>query len=195
MVKAKGEADYQALISHYQLMQRTAKQAVYVDRLWEHLCHMILPRATQGGFQLEGLSGQRKGKRIIKEPISVECGDAATMANVVKAGKYFQPTASNFPVIDAAVEEEGVFYGLQMTVASSHPSSASHTAALLEKMPNLQLVWVVDSTQKTHIKAAQGFEYSATEKSDATLQAKLSNVPQWLLVLDFPKTNPFLINQ
>ena len=194
VIMAKGEQDWKGLISHYELMRRQEWQGVYLGHLWEHLCHKIVPLGSKGGFTLEPLSeSKKKNVKILKEGVKMEQGGATDMQRVVDAGNYFQPSAPNFPVIDAAVKEGNVIYGFQMTVASSHPPKAHEAADLLQLFPKLQLVWVVDGAKKDHIKTKQGFEKSKDprKKVDEKTFNELENVPQWLLKLQFPKENPF----
>lgn len=197
VIDGKAEADYRALIGHYEQMRRSEWQGAYVGHLWEHLCHKILPAGIQEGYQLEPLSDVRsKTRRIIKEGIAVGIGSMVDMSALLQAGEYFQPAAPNFPVVDAALMEGNFVYGFQMTVASSHPPKAREAAELLESMPGgkeFHLVWVVDGAKKDHIKTPQSFVQSkiAAEKLDDTAMKKLQQVPQWLLKLHFPKENPF----
>ena len=124
----------------------------------------------------------------------MEQGDAHNMQKVVEAGKYFLPTAPNFPVIDAAVKDDEVVYGFQMTVASSHAPKAHEAAKLMKIYPKLQLVWVVDGARPYQIRTKQRFEQSKAKAkmvNDVTM-TQLEEVPQWLLKLQFPKENPFI---
>jgi hypothetical protein len=195
VIQAAGQANYFALITHYEAMWRSEWQGAYVGHLWEHLCQKILPLGSSDGLQLVPLSSDRKKNvRIIKKALEVECGSMSDLKRVLDSGKYFQPTATKFAVIDAAVKEGNVVYGFQMTVASGHPPKAHEAAELLRSFPSLQLVWVVDAAKKDHINAPQDFEQSrdpAKKVDDGTLK-RLKKVPQWLLKLEFPKENPFV---
>ena len=193
VVEAKVEEDYEALIEHYERVRRQMWQGAYLGHLWEHLCHKILPLGAKDGFKLEPLGKGKKNVKILKAEVAVEQGGVDDMESVVEAGRYFQPSAPNFPVIDAAVKEGEAVYGFQMTVASSHPPKAHEAAELLQRFPSLQLVWVVDGAKQDHIKKKQRFEQSKdpVKKVDATTLEKLEKVPQWLLKLQFPKENPF----
>lgn len=195
VIQVAGQADYSALITHYEFMRRSEWQGVYMGHLWEHLCHKILPLGNGDGLQLVPLSSDRKKNvRIIKKALEVECGSMSDLKRVLDSGKYFQPRATNFAVIDAAVKEDNVVYGFQMTVASNHSSNAHEAAQLLASFPSIHLVWVVDAAKNDHIKALQGFQQSmdpAKKVDDETLK-RLQKIPQWLLKLEFPKENPFI---
>ncbi len=195
IIQAVGQADYSALLTHYEAMRRSEWQGAYGGHLWEHLCQKILPLGSSDGLQLEPLSSDRtKNVRIIKKAIEVERGSMSDLKRVLDSGKYFQPTATNFAVIDAAVKEGNVVYGFQMTVASGHPPKAHEAMELLRSFPSLQLVWVVDAAKNDHIKALQGFEQSRdlAKKVDDEALKRLKKIPQWLLKLEFPKENPFI---
>jgi hypothetical protein len=116
------------------------------------------------------------------------------LKRVLDSGKYFQPTMTNFAVIDAAAKEGNDVYGFQMTVASGHAPKAHEAAELLASFPSIQLVWVVDAAKNDCIKALQGFEQlrdPAKKVDDETLK-RLKKIPQWLLKLELPKENPFI---
>jgi hypothetical protein len=193
VVQAKGASDYLALLQHYESVRRQRWQGAYLGHLWEHLCHKILPLGAKDGFKLEPL-GKGKTKGVLKKAVEMKQGDADDMQIVVDDCHYFQPSAPNFPVIDAALKEGKAVYGFQMTVASSHPPKAHGTADLVRRFPSLQLVWVVDGAKQDHINTKQGFEQSKdpAKKVDAATLKKLEKVPQWLLKLQFPKENPFI---
>lgn len=196
VIQAVGQANYSALITHYESVRRLEWQGAYAGHLWEHLCHKILPLGNSDGLQLVPLSPDRKKNvRIIKKALEVECGSMSDLKRVLDSGKYFKPKATNFAVIDAAVKEDNVVYGFQMTVARAHPPKAHEVAELFASCPSIHLVWVVDAAKNDHIKALQGFEQSRDpdKEVDAEMLKRLKKIPQWLLKLEFPKENPFVI--
>ncbi len=197
VVEAKARQDYNKLINHYEQVRRHEWQGGYCGHLWEHLCHAIIPLGTKDEFVLEPLSNDKKqNRRIVKSAVTVVKGRLEDMMAALKKGCYFQPSASNFPVIDAVVMEGNDVFGLQMTVASSHPPKAYQAAKLLNTIAEgkqLHLVWVVDGAKGDHIKTMQSFQQSksAAEKVDAAQMSKLDALPQWVLKLPFPKESPF----
>jgi hypothetical protein len=135
VVAIAGQKSYEALKRHYQDVSGLQWYGAYVGHLWEHLCHVIIPRGTKEGLLLEPLSKKGKNSRIVKKPVVIEEGALLDMMAVLQKGCYFRPRAANFPVIDAAVLEKNTVFGLQMTVASSHPPKAHRAAELLKAIP------------------------------------------------------------
>jgi hypothetical protein len=196
VVVATAKRDYKALITHYEHTRHQEWQGAYRGHLWEHLCHAIIPLGTKDGLKLERLN-KKQNRFIIKGAVAIEKGKLEDMLVALGKGCYFQPSARNFPVFDAMVMEGNDVYGLQMTVASSHPPKAYHAARLLESIlagRKLHLVWVVDGAKEDHIRTVQSFKQSKTpaKKVDASMIAKLQNLPQWVLKLPFPKESPFI---
>lgn len=197
IVETEARTDYHKLIAHYEEVRRSEWQGAYCGHLWEYLCHAIVPLSTKKGLKLEPLTkGTKQNRHIVKKALVTEKGKLENMLASFENGCYFQPSASNFPVIDAAVMEGNDIFGFQMTVASSHPPKAYHTARLLESIPagkKLHLVWVVDGAKESHIEKAQSFQQSKSpaKKVDASQMDKLQSLPQWLLKLSFPKESPF----
>ena len=197
VVEASARRDYRKLIEHYERTRLQEWQGAYCGHLWEHLCHSIIPLGTKKELKLEPLTQGLKGRRILEKAVTVEKGNMADMMSVLGRGCYFQPLASNFPVIDAAVMVGNDVFGFQMTVDSSHSPKAHETIKLLDAMPDgkkFHLVWVVDPARSDRIKKAQSFQQSksASEKASVTQMSKLEAIPQWLLELKFPKESPFL---
>jgi hypothetical protein len=198
VVEAAAKQDYAKLIAHYEATRREKWQGAYCGHLWEHLCHIIIPRGSTKGLLLEPLTTKRNGRnrRILKSAVNIEPGTLGNVGSILQKGCYFRPVAANFPVIDGALMEGNDVYGLQMTVASSHPLKAHEASELLNALPEgkrLHLVWVVDGAKEDRIKTAQPFVQSkvAAEKVDKRTIQKLQEVPQWLLKLPFPKESPF----
>ncbi len=198
IVETEARRDYHKLIAHYEEVRRIAWQGAYCGHLWEHLCHAIIPLGAKEGLRLEPLTQSKiQNRRVVKSAVAVKKGKLEDMMATLQEGCYFQPSASNFPVIDALVMEGNDIFGLQMTVASSHPPKAYQTTKLLETTlsagKKLHLVWVVDGAKEDHIKTMQSFQKSksAAEKVDAAQMSKLQALPQWVLKLPFPKENPF----
>ena len=192
IVEAEAKRNYEKLIAHYEEVRRTKWQGAYCGHLWEHLCHAIIPLGTEKGLKLEPLT-EKKSLGIVEKPVTVEKGNMADMMSVLGRGCYFQPSASNFPVIDAAVMVGSDVFGFQMTVASSHSPKAHETIKLLDAMPDgkkFHLVWVVDPARSDNIKRAQSFQQS--KSASVAEMSKLEAIPQWLLELKFPKESPFL---
>jgi hypothetical protein len=197
IVETAGKSNYEKLILHYERTRRQEWQGAYCGHLWEHLCHEIIPLGTKEGLKLEPLTeGKKQNRRIIKKPLVVEKGKLETMMAALQKGCYFQPSAANFPVIDAMVMEGNDLYGFQMTVAS-HPFVAHETLKLLEAIPagkNLHLVWVVDGVKEGHISTMQSFVQpkDLAKKVNVAKMKELHNLSQWLLKLSFPKESPFI---
>jgi hypothetical protein len=198
VVETQAKQDYKKLIGHYEEVRRSPWQGAYCGHLWERLCHEIIPLGTKEGLKLEPLTeGKKQKRRVIKKPLVVEKGKLETMIAALEKGCYFQPSAANFPVIDAMVMEGNDLYGFQMTVASGHPPVAHETLKLLEAIPagkSLHMVWVVDGVKEGHISTIQSFVQpkDLAKKVNATKMEKLQNIPQWLLKLSFPKESPFI---
>jgi hypothetical protein len=197
IVETEAQRDYNRLIAHYQQVRRAEWQGAYCGHLWEHLCHAIIPLGTKKGLKLEPLpKGKKQNRRVVKNAVTVMKGKLEDMMAVLEKGCYFQPSAANFPVVDAIMMEGNDVFGFQMTVASAHPPKAHEAAKLLEIVSagkKLHLVWVVDGEKKDHIETAQTFQQSksAAKKVDASQMIKLQALPQWVLKLSFPKENPF----
>jgi hypothetical protein len=198
IIEAAVRSDYKKLIRHYEEVRRQDWLGAYYGHLWEHLCHEIIPLGTKEGLKLEPVTKDKtKNRRVIKNPLVMEKGKLESMMAALQKGCYFQPSAANFPVIDAMVMEGNDLYGLQMTVASSHPPIAHETLKLLEAIPagkSLHMVWVVDGVKEGHITTVQSFVQpkDPTKKVDAAEMKKLQNMPQWVLKLSFPKESPFI---
>ena len=198
IVETEARRDYQNLISHYEKVRRSEWQGAYSGHLWEHMCHAIVPLGTKEGFRLEPLAQNKtQNRRIVKSGLVVKKGKLEDMMTLLEEGCYFQPTASNFPVIDAAVMAGKDVFGFQMTVGSSHAPKAHEALKLLNAIPAgkmLHLVWVVDPVKEHHIKTAQTFQQSkkAAKMVDTSQMAKLHALPQWLLKLSFPQENPYV---
>ena len=199
IVETQAQRDYHNLIAHYEEARRTQWQGAYSGHLWEHLCHAIIPlSSTKDGLKLEPLAqGKNTNRRVIKKAVAVRKGKLEDMMVALEDGCYFQPWASNFSVIDAAVMEGSNVFGFQMTVGSKHPPKAHEAVKLLTALPagkRLHLVWVVDSAKEAHIKTAQTFKLSKSvaKNVNATQMSQLQALPQWLLKLSFPKESPFL---
>jgi hypothetical protein len=197
IVETEARRGYNRLIAHYREVRRTEWQGAYCGHLWEHLCHAIIPLGAKEGLRLEPLpKGKKQNRCIVKTAVTAEKGKLENMMAALEKGCYFQPSASNFPVIDALVMEGNDIFGFQMTVASSHPPKAYQTAKLLEIVPagkKLHLVWVVDGEKENPIAKVQLFQQSKSpeKKVDASQMSKLQALPQWMLKLRFPKESPF----
>ena len=115
------------------------------------------------------------------------------MAPVISSGQYFQPTSSNFPVIDSACKEGNVVYGFQITLAKRHPPSGKELVKILKKLgagSKFYLMWVVDPAKGGTLSSKQTVDLSDVDVADRNLVEKM--VTQWKLELRFPKEPGFL---
>ncbi len=183
---------YDKLLAHYEWTRRQLWQGAYAGHLWEHLCNAMIPKGCPEGFLLESLTVSKKAnRRVVKGAMTVVGGTLNDMISILNKGCYFRPRAANFPVVDAVLMEGDVAFGLQMTIATSHPPSAACLLQLKTRLApkKLHLVWVVDVAKDGHIDTAQTF--ADVGKIDVDSLAQLRAVPQWVLKLHFPKERPW----
>lgn len=198
IVETEARRDYQNLISHYEKVRRSEWQGAYSGHLWEHMCHAIVPLGTKEGFRLEPLAQNKtQNRRIVKSGLVVKKGKLEDMMTLLEEGCYFQPTASNFPVIDAAVMAGKDVFGFQMTVGSSHAPKAHEALKLLNAIPAgkmLHLVWVVDPVKEHHIKTAQTFQQSKKGSGDGGYfsDGQAPCTTPVAVKLSFPQENPYV---
>ena len=197
IIKQKLESDHQALITHYQKCLRQQWQGVYAGHLWEHLCHYLLPASNGGaGLRIEPLEpGAVNGKIILKliAALDVGRGRLDDMAPAISNGKYFQPSASNFPVIDSALKEGNAVYGFQITLAKRHPPSGKELVKILKQLGTglkFYLIWVVDPAKAGSLLSKQTVDLTNVAVADRHLVETM--VTQWKLELRFPKEAGFL---
>ena len=194
IVESRAKKDYRDLIRHYEEVRLGEWQGPYAGHLWEELCHAILSRGSEDGYCLQRL-GEKGGavddKWLFKQPLAV------TRSSVEK-GKYFRPFAKNYPVIDAAIWEGNVVFGLQTTLQESHAPTAAQVVELMRKLlpgggggkakTALHLVWVVDPSKNWRF-GAQSFKGLESLKQNE--KKLLDGVVQWRLCLRFPQESPF----
>jgi hypothetical protein len=181
--------DAQMLVGHYRWCAQEKWKGVYAGHVWEHLCHYLLP---EGNLQLQPLEpGAKNSKKVLASgAITVEVGDLQAMQGIIEAGKYFKPSTTNFPVIDAAAMDNKTVYGFQMTLARRHPPKGQQLVTILKALPAdvlFHLVWVVDPGKDGNF-TKQTLDMSGV---DAAGHSMLKNVKQWWLPLKFPSTDNF----
>ena len=145
------------------------------------------------GWSLKPLSsGLPQSMNILKSHMERKRGKLSEMVGILHEGYYFRPSASNFPVLDAAVMGGEDVFWLQMTVESSHPIKAAAAAKILATIPQkykVHMVFVVDPRRVDQIKDPQSLE-NCDDVKDADLRNRLDTMPQWVLVLGLPERNP-----
>ena len=181
--------DAQMLVGHYRWCAQEKWKGVYAGHVWEHLCHYLLP---EGNLQLQPLEPEAKNSKnvLASGAITVEVGDLQAMQGIIAAGKYFKPSTTNFPVIDAAAMDGKIVYGFQMTLARRHPPKGQQLVTILKALPAdvlFHLVWVVDPGKDGNF-AKQTLDMSGVDEAGRSM---LKNVKQWRLPLKFPSTDDF----
>jgi len=187
IIEKKITDNYNDFVAHYEWCRRQKWQGAYAGHLWEHLCHYLLPKSSKGGWALESLEEKRK-KFVLKNTVlTVETGGILDMKSIIERSRYFKPNTSTFPVIDAAVLENDIVYGFQVTLANRHPPTAKNLLHIIEAVGNpkyFYLIWVVDPSKENGLTTKQTIKMDDLSVQD---KKKLDCVVQWTLPIYLEK--------
>jgi hypothetical protein len=180
-LRVVARADYATLMAHYWTVREQQWRGPYAGRLWEHLCHVVIPRGSAAGLRLERLNHREgKGLHIAKDALEVERGTLQEL-KALTDGTYFQ---TNFAVIGAAIRVKKIVYVFRFSFANDYaPLKAARVLELIAALregTRLSLVRVVDASKNGN------FAFQKFLDVDAKDRQMLDAVDQWRLKMTFP---------